>query len=86
MKKKPGADQMWKLKIPVGTPAQVTAFKKLHEDLNNHCYSVMVEMCLNNDTAMMQVRNLFISDPGCWANTLWIALEQRFTQERVSQV
>ena len=86
MKRKPGADQVWKLKIPTGTPAQVVAFKKLHEDLNNHCYSVMVEMCLNNDTAMMQVRNLFISDPGCWANTLWVALETRFTQERVSQV
>ena len=35
MKRKPGADQVWKLKIPLGTPAQVTAFKKLHEDLNN---------------------------------------------------
>ncbi len=46
----------------------------------------MVEMCLNNDTAMMQVRNLFISDPGCWADTRWVALEQQFTQERVSQV
>ncbi len=55
MKRKPGADQVWTLKVPAGTVAQVTAFKKLHEDLNNHCYSVMVEMmCLNNDTAMKQ--------------------------------
>ena len=59
MKRKPSADQVWKLKIPAGTPAQITAFKKLHEDLNNHCYSMLlVEMCINNDTAMMQVRNL----------------------------
>ncbi len=47
---------------------------------------MMVELCLNNDTAMMQVRNLSISDPGCWANTLWVALEQQLTQERVTQV
>ncbi len=65
MKRKPGADQIWRLKVPAGTVVQITAFKKLQEDLNNHCYSMMVEMCLNNDTAMMQVRNLFISDPGC---------------------
>ncbi len=32
----------------------------------------MVELCLNNDTAMMQVRDFFITDPECLANTLWV--------------
>ena len=35
---------------------------------------------------MLQVSALYVSDPDCWANTLWLSLEQRFTQERISQV
>ncbi len=34
---------------------------------------------------MMQVRKIFTSDPDHWANTLWEALEIRFTQDKLSQ-
>ena len=53
-KRRPGAEAVWKLKVPVGTAAQVTAFRKLHEELNNFCYAVLVEMCTDNVTAKMQ--------------------------------
>ncbi len=86
-KRRPGAEAVWKLKVPVlATAAQITAFRKLHEELNNFCYAVLVEMCTENATAMMQVRTVFTSDPDHWANTLWEALEVRFTQEKLSQL
>ncbi len=44
-KKRPGAEAVWKMKVPGGTAAQVTAFRKLHEELNNFCYAVLVEVC-----------------------------------------
>ena len=65
-KRRPGAEAVWKLKVPVGTPAQVLAFRRLHEELNNFCYAVLVEMCTDNATAMMQVRTIFTSDPDHW--------------------
>jgi len=43
-------------------------------------------MCSDNETAMMQVRAMFVSDPDHWANVLWTALETRFTQETLSQL
>ena len=85
-KRRPGAVVVFKLKLWVGTAAQVTAFRRLHEILNDFVYSVLVEMCGDNQTAMLQVTALAISDPEMWANTLWLALEVRFTQERLSQV
>ena len=85
-KRRAGAEAVWKLKVPAGTAAQTLAFKKLHEVLNNFCFSVLVEMCNDNETAMMQVRSLFVSDPDHWANSLWVALETRFTQETLSQL
>ena len=83
-KRRTGANQVFRLKILVGTAAHV--FRKLHEVLNDYCYSVLVEMCGDNQTAILQVSALYVSDPYCWANTLWLALEQCFTQERISQV
>ena len=85
-KERAGAEAVWKLKVPGGTAAQTLAFKKLHEVLNNFCFSVLVEMCNDNETAMMQVRSLFVSDPDHWANSVWVALETRFTQETLSQL
>ena len=85
-KRRTGANQVFRLKMLVGTAAQMTAFRKLHEVLNDYCYSVLVEMCGDNQTAMLQVSALYVSDPDCWVNTLWLALEQRFTQERIIQV
>jgi hypothetical protein len=43
-------------------------------------------MCSDNSTAIMQVRTNFTSDPDHWANTLWEALEIRFTQEKLSRL
>ncbi len=46
-------------------------------------------MCNENETAMMQVPSLYVSDPDHWENALWvvdIALETRFTQETLSQL
>ena len=85
-KRRVGAEAVWRMKVPAGTPAQIIAFRKTHEELNNHCYAVLVEMCSENVTAMMQVRTIFISDPDHWANVLWEALEVRFTQEKLSQL
>jgi len=85
-KRRSGAEAVWKLKVPAGTAAQTLAFRKTHEELNNFCYGVLVEMCTENSTAMMQVRTNFISDPDHWANTLWEALGTRFTQEKASQL
>ena len=57
------------------------------ENLNRWCYSVLVESCKQNSTAMQQAQALFKPDgTDTWANTLWKALESRFTKGRLSQV
>ena len=57
------------------------------EHLNNWCYSVLIESCGKNATAMMQAHALFdIQGGDTWAQTLWKSLEARFTRERLSMV
>jgi len=70
LKRKQGAELMLKLKLHEGIPAQILAFRKEHERMNNFVYSVVVEMCLENETALNQVQNMFNIDPDCWANRL----------------
>ena len=65
-KRRPGTVTVFKLKMLVGTVAQVTAFRRLHEILNDFVYSVLVEMCGDNQTATA----LAISDPEMWANSV----------------
>ena len=62
------------------------SFQEAPRSLKQLLFSVLVEMYNDNDTAMMQVRSLFVSDPDHWANALWVALETRFTQETLSQL
>ena len=57
------------------------------EHLNNWCYSVLIESCRGNATAIMQAHALFdTKGADTWAQTYWKSLETRFTKERVSQV
>ena len=64
-KRRPGAVVVFKLKLLVGTAVQVAAFRRLHEVLNDFVYSVLVEMCGDNQTAMLQVTALAIADLKC---------------------
>ena len=52
----------------------------------NNVYSLLVEMCTPNETAMLQVRNHSTSDPDECPNNLWKMLEARFTQERMNKI
>ena len=86
LKRKTGAEQMLKMKLIEGTPAQVLSFKREHQRLNDYVYSYIVEMCVENETAFNQILNCFNTDPDCWANSLWSALEHRFTREKQTQL
>jgi len=68
---------------PTGTDKEMREI----EHLNNWCYSVLIESCRGNATAMMQAQALFdIRGSDTWAQTYWKSLESRFTRERISQV
>ena len=83
IKGKPGAFNIFKLEAP---PVDRTDALEV-ENLNNWCYSVLVESCKQNATAMQQAQALFKSNgDDTWANTLWKLLESRFTKGRLSQV
>ena len=62
--------------------AQVEALGKAHRTV----YSLLVEMCGPNKTAMLQVRAHAISDPTKNSNSLWKMIENRFTEERLNKV
>ena len=85
-KRRKGADKVFKMKFPAGSEAEIEAFRAKYEHSNNFVYSTLVEMCMPNETALDQVQELAVSDPGNWGNNLWIALENRFTQEKLSQI
>ena len=62
--------------------AQIEALGQAHRTV----YSLLVEMCGPNKTAMLQVRAHAISDPNKNPNNLWRMIENRFTEERLNKV
>ena len=62
--------------------AQVEALGQAHRTV----YSLLVEMCGPNKTAMLQVRAHAISDPTKNSNNLLRMIENRFTEERINKV
>ena len=67
---------------PVDRAAQVEALGQAHRTV----YSLVVEMCGLNKTAMLQVRAHAISDPTKNPNNLWRMIEKRFTEEKFNKV
>ena len=65
-----------------GRAAQVEALGQAYRTV----YSLLVEMCGLNKTAMLQVRAHAISDPTKNPNNLWRMIENRFTEERMNKV
>ena len=49
----------------------------------NTVYSLLVEMCGPNETAMRQVFDHALVDPDQYSSTLWGMLEVRFTHARL---
>ena len=84
IKQKRGAFKVFQtIPPPQGTDKELREI----EHLNNWCYSVLIESCCKNPTAMMQAHALFDNKGGdTWAQTLWKSLETRFTRERISQI
>ena len=62
--------------------AQVEALGQAHRTV----YSLVVEMCGPNKTAMLQVRAHAISDSTLNPNNLWRMIEKRFTEEKFNKV
>ena len=62
--------------------AQVDALGQAHRTV----YSLLVEMCGPNKTAMLQVRAHAISDSTKNPNNLWNMIEKRFTEEKFNKV
>ena len=77
IKQKRGAFKVFQtIPPPQGTDKELGEI----EHLNNWCYSVLIESCCKNPTAMMQAHALFDNKGGdTWAQTLWKSLETRFT-------
>ena len=65
---------------PDDRAAQVEALGQAHRTV----YSLLVEMCGPNKTAMLQVRAHAISDKN--PNNLWRMIEKRFTEEKFNKV
>ena len=62
--------------------AQIEALGQAHRTV----YSLLVEMCGPNKTAMLQVRAHAISDSTKNPNNLWRMIEKRFTEEKFNKV
>ena len=69
-------------KDPDERAAQIEALGQVYRTV----YSLLVEMCGPNTTAMLQVRAHAISDSTLNPNNLWRMIEDRFTQERFNKV
>ena len=52
----------------------------------NTVYSLLVEMCGPNETAMRQVFDHALVDADQYPSTLWSMLEVRFTQARLEKL
>ena len=48
----------------------------------NVVYALLQDLCQNNETARLQIRNHWQADVDRWPNTLWNMLKTRFTAER----
>ena len=67
-KRRPGAEAIFKKALPTGTEARVEGFRDKYQIRNDFVYSVLVEMCTENETALNQVQEMATKDPRCWAN------------------
>ena len=74
------------LEPPPDDPDDRTAHIESMGQAFNTVYSLLVEMCGPNETAMRQVFDHALVDVDQYPSTLWNMLEVRFTQARLEKL
>ena len=80
LKRFPGYVDALHLEIP-DDEEEIEALKLEHGVKLDTVYSLIVEMCGENETANLQVTNHANTDAHEWPNNLWKLLQERFTVE-----